>query len=339
MPSVKSLVESKSLCTVPSEYVCHKTRDDSIFSEAQTIPTIDFAHLVSPIPDQRSQAIQQLARACRDWGFFVLINHGVSETLWDKLMSASHHFFDLTEEEKTEYAGRQLFDPIRYGTSFNLNVDKTLFWRDYLKIHVHPQFHAPTKPPGFGEILEEFCKKSRQVCGELLKGISKSLGLEETYIHERLQIESGSQLLVINFYPPCPKPESAIGLPPHTDHGLLTLLLQNQLDGLQIQHKGKWVPVHPLPNCFIINLGDHMEILTNGKYKSVVHRAEVNNKAARISIGTANGPPLDTVVGPAPELLSDAHSPAYRALAYGEYLRFQQSLQLDGKSCLNHIRL
>jgi len=67
-------------------------------------------------------------------------------------------------------------------------------------------------------------------------------------------------MLIANFYPPCPKPELTMGLPAHTDHGLLTLLLQNQFSGLQIQHKGKWIPVNPLPNSFLVNTGDHLEV-------------------------------------------------------------------------------
>lgn len=110
------------------------------------------------------------------------------------------------------------------------------------------------------ETLEEYVTKINEVIGELLKGISLSLGLEENYIHKSMNIESGSQLLVINYYPPCPKPELVMGLPAHTDHGLLTILIQNEFGGLQIEHDGKWIPVNPLPNSFLINTGDHLEV-------------------------------------------------------------------------------
>ncbi|KAJ1396087.1 Oxoglutarate/iron-dependent dioxygenase [Sesbania bispinosa] len=340
MFTVKGLVESSCLRSIPSNYISHKSPNDSLLHETHNIPTIDFSQLTSSNPSERSKATQQLGDACRDWGFFMLINHGVSETLRDEVLKASQSFFDLTEEEKREFAGGKLFDPIRCGTSFNAMVDKTLFWRDYLKCHVHPHFHAPSKPLGFSETLEEYTTKSREIIGELLKGISRSLGLKENYIHKRMNLESGyHQLLVINFYPTCPKPELVMGLPAHTDHGLLTLLMQNELGGLQIQHNGKWIPVHPLPNSFLINTGDHMEILTNGKYKSVVHRAVVNKKAARISVGTAHGPPLDTVVSPAPELVHEDNPPAYRGIAYRDYLQLQQSNILDKKSCLDRIRI
>lgn len=80
---------------------------------------------------------------------FKVTNHGVPETFRDEVMRKTKSSFDLTREEKREYTGKKLFDPIRYGTSFNSEVDKTLLWRDYLKLHVHPHFNAPHKPSGF----------------------------------------------------------------------------------------------------------------------------------------------------------------------------------------------
>ena len=100
------------------------------------------------------------------------------------------------------------------------------------------------------------------MASELLKGISESLGMEEGYINEKMAVEStdSHQLLVANMYPPCPQPELSMGLPPHSDHGLLTILMQNEFAGLQVMHNGKWVLINPLPNSFLVNTGDHMEV-------------------------------------------------------------------------------
>ncbi|CAL0317848.1 unnamed protein product [Lupinus luteus] len=339
MFSVKGLVESNDLRSVPSKYIWPTNPEDHILHKTENVPIIDFAQLISSNPSEQSMAVQKLGDACRDWGFFMLINHGMPETLRSEFLRASQSFFDLSEEEKKEYAEGNILDPINCGTSFNVTVDKKLFWRDYLKCLVHPQFQAPSKPLGFSETSEEYVTKCRELMRELLKGISKSLGLEENFIHERMNVESGSQLLVINFYPACPNPELVMGLPAHTDHGLLTLLTQNELGGLQIQHNGHWIPVNPLPNSFLINTGDHLEILTNGKIKSVIHRVLVNNKGARISVATAQGPPLEAVVSPAPELVDDDNPAAYGAITYRDYLKIQKSNELDGKSCLDRIRI
>lgn len=120
----------------------------------------------------------------------------------------------------------------------------------------------------YSAIAQEYAKRTRELVIELLRGISISLGLEENYINNKLDVESGSQLLTINIYPPCPHPETSMGIPPHTDHGLLTLLAQNNIVGLEILHKGKWIPVNPPPNSFLLNTGDHLEV-------KLIHRKNI----------------------------------------------------------------
>ncbi|KAJ0026300.1 hypothetical protein Pint_09065 [Pistacia integerrima] len=346
MATVKVLAESPGLSSIPSTYTFPKNESDEQSSVSDTeyddnlIPVIDFSLLTSSSPEVRSIIINDLREACQKWGFFKVINHGVPEILMKEMMEECKNFFDLTEEEKGEFEGKHVLDPIRSGTSFNASVEKVFCWRDFLKVFVHPQFHSPTKPCGFREISEEYCKRTREVARELLKGISESLGLEASYIDKTLNLNSGLQLLIANLYPPCPQPDLAMGLPPHSDHGLLTLLTQNGIGGLQLQHNSKWVNVDAPPNSFLVNTGDHIEILSNGKYKSVVHRAIVNSKSTRISLAIANGPSLDTVVCPAQELIdNESQAPAYKGMKYIEYLELQQSNRLHIKSCLDRVRL
>lgn len=95
---------------------------------------------------------------------------------------------------------------------------------------------------------------------KLLGGISESLGLEESFLDKALDLKSGLQIFVGNYYPSCPQPELTMGMPPHSDHGLLTLLIQNQVSGLQVQYQGKWINVNALPNSLLVNTGDHLEV-------------------------------------------------------------------------------
>ena len=113
---------------------------------------------------------------------------------------------------------------------------------------------------GNSEIALEYCKKIRGVVAELLGGISQSLGLEANYIQNSVKLESAFQIFAANLYPPCPQPDLAMGLPPHSDHGLLTLLIQNGINGLQIQHQGKWINVKGVRNSFFVNTCDHLEV-------------------------------------------------------------------------------
>ncbi|GAB2267992.1 hypothetical protein Dimus_002969 [Dionaea muscipula] len=354
--SVKELVESATLTSLPPLYHFQRTPDSTDHHEAaaaafddiaaaaaaaeeygDSIPVIDFSLLTSGNPIQRSKTIRDLHHACQEWGFFTVVNHGVPERMFEDVIGNCNEFFDLTAEEKREFEGKRVLDPIRCGTSFNVSAEEVHFWRDFLKLHVHPEFNCPHKPPALSGVLSEYCNRVREMGRVLFQGISLSLGLDEDRIEKALNLESGLEMFVANYYPPCPEPELAMGIPPHSDMGLITVLTHNQVAGLQIQHCGRWVHVNPLPNSFIVNVGDHLEIFSNGRCKSVVHRAVVNNKVARMSVGVVYAPSLDTIVSPAKELAYPAA--AYKPMKFREYLESQQSSKLQGKSILEKLRI
>lgn len=111
------------------------------------------------------------------------------------------------------------------------------------------------------EVLLEYSKRTREVARGLLNGILSSQGLDQSYAAKALKLESGLQIFAANLYPPCPQPELAIGMPPHSDHGLFTLIINNGVAGLQIKHKGKWVNVNnTLPNSILVNTADQLEV-------------------------------------------------------------------------------
>ncbi|XP_004299627.1 PREDICTED: 1-aminocyclopropane-1-carboxylate oxidase homolog [Fragaria vesca subsp. vesca] len=339
--SIKTLTDTGAeLNSVPSEYTYVKDPNDQADASdpEHSIPTIDFAHLTSSNPKLRADAIEKLGKACEEWGFFQVINHGVPESLMKSMIEACHKFFQLPEEEKKEFQSRKLLEPIKCGTSFNVAIDKVRLWRDYLKVIAHPEFHSLHKPAEYSDVSFEFSKQTRQVATELLSGISESLGLEAEYIAKAMNWDRGMQILAANYYPACPQPDLAIGIPPHTDHGLVTLLIQNDMGGLEVQHNGKWVLVDCAPGAFVVNIGDQMQILTNDKYKSVWHRAVVNNRATRISIAVPHGPALDTAALPIPELLG-GEAPKYIGMSYEEFMELQASPAAYMMPCLDHLRV
>ncbi|OWM67917.1 hypothetical protein CDL15_Pgr010855 [Punica granatum] len=258
-----------------------------------------------------------------------VIGHGIDKDLMNDILDCCREFFDLEEEEKSEYKGKHMLDPISYGASTDDPATAVLFRRNYLKVMVHPEFHSPSKPARFSKVLAEYSKAIRGVVRELLGGILESLGLESSYMDRAFNLESGQMLSVANQYPPCPQHELAMGLPPHTDPALLTVLIQNGTDGLQVQHKGKWLNASIVPGDLFVNINDQLEIFTNGKYKSVIHRAIVNNRKTRLSIAMANGPSLDTIINPAPELLCSVSQPAaYAGMKYKDYLEIRECIRL-----------
>ncbi|KAJ6376231.1 hypothetical protein OIU77_001075 [Salix suchowensis] len=135
------------------------------------------------------------------------------------------------------------------------------------------------------DIVSDYCKQVRELGFRIEELISESLGLEKDHVKNVLG-EQG-QHMAVNFYPPCPEPELTFGLPGHTDPNALTILLQDlAVAGLQVLKAGKWVAVNPHPDAFVINIGDQLQALSNGRYKSVWHRAITNTDRARMSVAS-----------------------------------------------------
>ncbi|XP_015160635.1 flavonol synthase/flavanone 3-hydroxylase-like [Solanum tuberosum] len=187
-----------------------------------------------------------------------------------------------------------------------------------------------------GHITKEYLKEVWQLKVKIFSAISEGLGLDPDYIESSLGVE-GTQIIAANYYPACPEPNKTLGLAPHSDHGGLAILMDNGIPGLQIKHNQTWYSVPHVPGTFIVNLGDYLEVLSNGKYKSVEHRAVVNAEAARISIAVGHGPKMDAIVQPASPLIKEKSESKYRPIVYKDYIRDQQSTIKRGKSALHEI--
>ncbi|KAK8931344.1 Flavonol synthase/flavanone 3-hydroxylase [Platanthera zijinensis] len=310
--------------TLPASYITRSPA--AVESEPvvkEEIPTVDISLLRNGDLHQRSSIISEIGRACREWGCFTVVNHGISEKLQREMVEAFGGFFNLTEEEKAVYKMKNIFDPICHGTSTNLMGTHVRFWRDFLRVTVYPVLYYPTKPIHFRRVSEDYALQTKEIINELLRAISESLGLEESFIEESLDLASGSQILNGNFYPPCPQAELVMGLPPHSDPAIFSLLIQNNTtcNGLQVLHNDKWVIIDLIKPSFLFLLGDHIEIISNGRYKSVVHRVMVSSESTRISVGISILPPTDVVLAPAPRLLESSGSPNEpRRLTVKEFL-------------------
>ncbi|XP_020247956.1 protein DOWNY MILDEW RESISTANCE 6-like [Asparagus officinalis] len=298
-------------------------------NEVQTdrnIPVIDLN-----CPD-KSRIIAQVTGACRTYGIFQVVNHGVSVELTTKMAMIGLEFFRLPAEEKMSLYSDDPAKKMRLSTSFNVQKEKVHNWRDYLRLHCYPLEEYvpgwPSNPPSFREVASTYCKEIRLLGFRLLGLISLSLGLEEGYI-ERVLGEQ-EQHMAINYYPPCPEPELTFGLPAHTDPNALTVLLQDQdVPGLQILKDGRWFAVEPCPDAFVVNIGDQLQALSNGKYKSVWHRAVVNSNKERMSIASFLCPCNSVVISPPSKLISENDPAIYRSYTYDEYYKKFWGRNLD----------
>ncbi|XP_027338580.1 protein DOWNY MILDEW RESISTANCE 6 isoform X2 [Abrus precatorius] len=229
--------------------------------ECVDVPIIDLGS------QNRTQIVHQIGEACRLYGFFQVINHGVSLEAVKEMAEVAYEFFRLPVEEKLKLYSEDPSKTMRLSTSFNVNKETVHNWRDYLRLHCYPLekyvSEWPCNPPSFKETVTQYCKEVRELGLRIQEYISESLGLEKDYIKDVLG-EQG-QHMAVNYYPPCPEPELTYGLPGHTDPNALTILLQDlHVSGLQVLKDGKWLAVRPQPDAFVINIGDQVQLFMSG---------------------------------------------------------------------------
>eukprot|EP01018_Ginkgo_biloba_P032128 Gb_32170 [translate_table: standard] len=341
-PSARSRLISSGLkdyLQIPKDYIrepSERPRLDAV-ALSETIPLVDLNDLFG---FKRQDVIENIRRACQQDGFFQIINHGVPEPVIKRMLEVAREFFTMPLEYRAQYYSEDPSQVVRLSTSFNIQKEKVFNWRDYLRHHCYPleEFvHAwPSKPAAYREVASIYCTELRKLILQLLAAISESLGLEPDFLDKALG--KHGQHMAINYYPRCPNPELTFGLPGHTDPNVITILLQDQVPGLQVFKNGQWVAVQPIPNSFVVNVGDQLQVLSNGRYRSVTHRALVNSSEARISIATFYCPSADAVIEPTSSLINSDNPASYTKFTYGEYYRKFWSKGLEGKPCLNYFK-
>ncbi|KAG6696069.1 hypothetical protein I3843_09G126400 [Carya illinoinensis] len=280
------------------------------------LPVIDMHLLFSP--DFMDSELQKLHLASKEWGFFQLINHGVSSSLLEKVKSGIQELFNMDMEEKKKYWQGE-GEVEGFGQGPVVSEEQKLDWGDR-------------------DNLEAYSTELKDLAMKILDQMAKALRMESSDM--RCIFEKGMQSMRMNYYPPCPQPELAIGLNAHSDAVGLTILLQvNEMEGLQVRKDGMWIPVKPLPNAFIVNIGDILEIMTNGIYRSIEHRATVNSEKERLSIATFLSPRLEGDFGPMPGLLNTESPALFKRIRLADYLKGLFSRKLDGKSYLDAMRI
>ncbi|CAI9301510.1 unnamed protein product [Lactuca saligna] len=157
-------------------------------------------------------------------------------------------------------------------------------------------------------MVAEYNDEVVKLCRQLMKVFSLNLGLEEDYLQNAFGGDEISASLRVNFYPKCPQPDLTLGISPHSDPGAITiccLMIMFMAYRLQVRKDDAWVTVKPIPNAFIVNLADQLQVLSNAKYKSVEHRVIVNSNEERVSLAFFYNPRGDVPIQPAKQLASN----------------------------------
>ncbi|CAN1167280.1 Protein SRG1 [Linum perenne] len=343
VPSVQEMIKDPSFVAagdVPDRYIRPEQDPPSAATSAVEVPVIDMGKLVDTT--SCCDELGRLHQACLDWGFFQLVNHGVSKVLVNKVKKEVKDLFNLEEEEKKKYNQRQ-GELEGFGQAFVVSDEQKLDWGDMFHItslpkHLRKPYLFPYLPLPLRDTLDEYSASLKTLAMAILNLMAKALAMDETEMHDFF--EEGWQNLRINYFPPCPKPELVMGLNSHSDAVGLTILLQiSDEPGLQIKKDGRWALVTPLPDAFIVNVGDILEIISNGTYKSIEHRATVNSKTERLSVATFLSPKLDGELGPAQSLVTPNTPPKFKRLLVKDYFKGLFERELNGKSYLDAMKV
>jgi leucoanthocyanidin dioxygenase len=274
--------------------------------------------------------------------------HGIPADLLDALRAAGTKFFGMPIEDKEAYANDPAAGRLEgYGSKLAANESGQREWEDYLFHLVHPEHAAdhtrwPAHPPEYVPVTRRFGELVSGLASRLLAILSLGLGVPAPTLEHRLRrIEAAGDddkehdaelldlllKLKINYYPVCPQPDLAVGVEAHTDVSALSFILTNGVPGLQVKrgagHEGEgWVTARDEPGTLVVHVGDALEILSNGRYTSVLHRGLVNRHATRVSwVVFAEPPPDRVLLQPLPELLVDGQEePRFAPRTFRQHL-------------------
>ena len=273
------------------------------------IPIIDLSLLVSGNRD--NAAVEKIGKACREVGFLYVKNHGIPKKLINDILAAGREFFErpLAQKEQVLLDTRiRGYLPLGYrsyeGESIAAISNQEGFWMGPDRpLKSDNRLDGPNLWPensqSLRNSLEAYYKAATTLAIVLQKAFALSLGLPDGFFNEFFVDQSS--LLKINHYPPQDNPTtvSNIGVVPHSDEGGFTILWQDENGGLEVESKGgEWVVAPPIEETFVINLGDTMQIWTNGEFSSTPHRVINRSGADRYSIPFFASPRWNVPVKP-----------------------------------------
>ncbi|CAN1257904.1 2-oxoglutarate-dependent dioxygenase 11 [Linum perenne] len=354
VPNVQQLASESKDDHVPIRYIRPELDLDQVSIDgSRHIPVIDMSKLAATAAAAAAEESAKLHSACKEWGFFQVlvhfseykqvINHGVTEELMQRMKLDVQEFFNLPLQEKMSCA--QMPNNIEgYGQAFVLSEEQKLDWGDMLFIIAQPVSGRnmkfwPKIPSSFRSSLDQYSSDLEKLSSTLLNYMAKNLGVEPEKLLSSFR--DGVQGVRKNYYPPCKESNKVIGISPHSDGGRLTLLTQvnDDVQGLQIKRDGKWVPIVPIPSAFVVNVGDTIEIISNGEYKSIEHIAMVNPNKERLSIAAFHEPNIKAMIEPFSELINEKKQAKYQSLSRVEFLKLVGSSKLDGKRFLSRLMI
>ncbi|KAF6985547.1 hypothetical protein CFC21_003399 [Triticum aestivum] len=336
---VLSRAEVADSTVLPDRYARPDEVGDGVVvgdDENYEVPLVDMARLLDP--DSSEAETAKLGSACRDWGFFQLTNHGVEESVAQDMKDSTTQFFRLPLDKKkavaTKAGGVEGFGHHFLGASRGkLDWAESLVLKTQLMEERSMEFW-PADPAAFRSSLDKYSLEMSKLTSRLLAFMASDLGVEPEALAGAFR--GKKQTVALHHYPPCQHPDKVLGITPHHDGLGLTLLLHvDDTPGLQVRRDGRWFPLDSLPGALVINVGDMLQILTNGRYKSPEHRVLADAERGRATAVVFQEACVGGMVRPLPGL-GDAR---YRAIEYAEYFEGNYTALAEGTRFVDSLQI
>jgi isopenicillin N synthase-like dioxygenase len=277
------------------------------------VPVIDVAD-----PGGAS-ARRAIDAACREWGFFQAVGHGVHRQLLVSLQRQMGAFFAQPLAAKQKIV-RTAENP--WGFYDRELTRHTPDWKQIFDVGpadgaaIVPQW--PASLPEFRPVIEDFEDACNALALRLLGALALNLGVSAEVL--ALDFRAGhTSFLRLNYYPRCPAPTRHLGISPHTDSGALTILLQDEMPGLEVLHQDRWVLVEPRRDALVVNIGDIVQVWSNDTYRAALHRVIVQPQAERYTAAFFLNPSYGAEYAPLPTMIGAGSPARYRPINWGEF--------------------
>ncbi|KAM7524993.1 hypothetical protein LguiA_014895 [Lonicera macranthoides] len=304
---------------------------DTLFSE---IPII-------ALSDPNAKTL--IVKACEEFGFFKLVNYGVSMDLMARLEAEALEFFNLPQHEKDQTAPPY---PFGYGNK-RIGHKGDIGWVEYLLFNINPQLDSnkslsvfPRKQQALWCLINEYISAVRNMACEVLELIADGLEIRpRNMLSKLLRDENSDSIFRLNHYAPWAvdhqllqemNGRDLVGFGEHTDPQIISVIKSNNTSGLQIcLRDGRWVSVPPDPYSFFISVDDSLQVMTNGRFKSVKHRVLTDCLKSRVSMIYFGGPPLNEKIAPLSSLMErTGEESLYKEFTWSEFMNSNYETRL-----------
>ncbi|KAK2966106.1 hypothetical protein RJ640_001520 [Escallonia rubra] len=290
--------------------------------------------------DRHKEIVNEVRIAAAKWGFFQVVEHGIFLTVLEEMIEGVRLFHEQDLEAKKKFYTRDRTRSVRLNTNNDLFNSRTANWRDTLMFSDSASGTLdPNEFPAIcRDVVTAYAKHVHNLGNTLFQLLSEALGLKEDHL-KSVECTEGFGV-ACHYYPACPEPELTLGTTKHSDPGFLTVLLQNQISGLQVLYEDQWVDVRPTPGALVINIGDLLQLISNDRLKSNKHRVLASRGGPRISVVCFFVGPVRSskVYGPIEELISEGNPPVYREVQLDKYITKFGTTGLDKYPGLDYYK-